>query len=201
MASETRRTGGTLDGRHGHVRQLIDDFLPDWDERERHEALIAAPPARVEAELRGLRERDLPLTRVLFAIRTLLSRERRDADAPLLDSFQALGFATLAEAPGEELVLGVAGRPWAIRADSLDRVKGPDGFRAYDRPNAIRAAINFRLAPEKERTRVVTETRVQATDERARRTFRRYWRLVMPGSALIRRELLHVLRRLSESDA
>lgn len=182
------------------MRQLIDDFLPAWDERERHEAVIAAPPDRVEAELRALGERDLPLTRVLFAVRTVLSRERRDSDAPLLDSFQALGFATLAEAPGEELVLGVAGRPWAVRADSLDAVGGPDGFRAYDRPNAIRAAINFRLERDGPRTRVVTETRVQATDERARRTFSRYWRLVMPGSALIRRELLYVLRRRSESE-
>jgi hypothetical protein len=181
------------------MRQLIDDFLPDWDERERHETTVAAPPERVESELRALTERDLPLTRALFAIRTVLSREHRDTEVPLLDSFSVLGFATLAEAPGEEIVLGVAGRPWAIRADSLDPVRGPDGFRAYDRPNAIRAAINFRLAPEAEQTRVVTETRVQATDERARRTFRRYWRLVMPGSALIRRELLYVLRRRSES--
>jgi hypothetical protein len=33
---------------------------------------------------------------------------------------------------------------------------------------------------------VITETRVLATDDGARQAFTRYWRVVYPGSALIR---------------
>jgi hypothetical protein len=180
--------------------RLIDDFLPDWDESERHDTLVAAPPARVEEALRELTAHDLPLTRVLFAIRGALSPQRPDHAVPFLDSLLAAGFVTLAEVPGAELVLGVAGRPWALRANSLDALGGPDDFRAYDRPNAIRAAMNFALETEGACTRLVTETRVQATDSAARRAFRRYWRIVMPGSALIRREALRAVRRRSETE-
>jgi hypothetical protein len=45
---------------------------------------------------------------------------------------------------------------------------------------------------------LTTETRIQGTDERARRSFRRYWRLVMPGSAAIRRAWLRAIRKRAE---
>jgi hypothetical protein len=180
-------------------RRLIDDFLPAWDEAESHDTLVKAPPARVERALRELSASDLPLTRLLFAVRGALSPERPDADVPFLESLHAAGFVTLAEAPGEELVLGVAGRPWALRANSLDRLESHDEFSSYSRPNAIRAAMNFALQAEGTCTRLVTETRVQATDSAARRAFRRYWRVVMPGSALLRREALRAVRRKAET--
>jgi hypothetical protein len=181
------------------MRRLIDDFLPEWDEAERHETLVKAPPARVEEALRELAARDLPLSRLLFAIRGALSPHKPDPDVPFLESLLAAGFITLAEVPGEEVVLGVAGRPWALRANSLDTLEGPDDFRAYSRPNAIRAAVNFALQPEGQATRLVTETRIAATDTAARRTFGRYWLIVMPGSALIRREALRAVRRKAET--
>ena len=134
--------------------------------------------------------RDLPLTRLLMGVRMVLARDRARADVPLFDAFVSMGFAVLADAPGEEVVLGVAGRPWRVRGDGLDAVAGPDDFRAYSRPGSVKAAINFALAPERGGTRLTTETRIAGTDEAGRRTFGRYWRIVMPGSALIRREFL-----------
>src|SRR4051794_34441344 len=103
------------------MRRLIDDFLPSWDERERHQTLVDAAPEQVERALRELSARDLPLSRMLFAIRGALSPHRPDPDVPFLESLHAAGFITLAEEPGEEVVLGVAGRPWALRANSLDK--------------------------------------------------------------------------------
>jgi hypothetical protein len=189
-----------VSARRGHpTRSLIDDFLPTWDEAERHDTLVAASPARVEQALRELSARDLPLTRLLFAVRGALSPDKPDPGVPFLESLRKAGFITLAEAPGRELVLGVAGRPWALRADSLDPIESPGDFHAYARPNAVRAAMNFALQREGECTRLVTETRVQATDSAAQRTFRRYWRLVMPGSALIRREALRAVRARAET--
>lgn len=172
---------------------LIDEFMPEWDQRERHTKVVQAPPARVEAALRDLRARDLPLTRLLMGIRTLLAPRRPPADGPLLDEILRMGFTVLAEAPRQEVVLGVAGRFWRPRADGIDPLDGPDAFRAYRRPGSVKATWNFVLAPEGAATRVTTETRIAATDEAGRRKFALYWRIVMPGSALIRRDMLRVL--------
>ena len=48
-------------------------------------------------------------------------------------------------------------------------------------------------------TLLTTETRIQATDDQARRSFRRYWRVIYPGSAAIRRAWLRAIRRRAEA--
>jgi hypothetical protein len=48
---------------------------------------------------------------------------------------------------------------------------------------------------------ITTETRVAATDDGARRSFKRYWRLIAPGSALIRVVWLRAIRRRAERQA
>lgn len=174
---------------------LIDDYMPRWDERERHERLVHASPGQVDGALRELRGTDLPLTRVLLGIRTLFAPHAAPTGEPLVESVQRLGFVVLAEEPLREVVLGVAGRFWRPRADGIDRLDGPDAFREYARPGSVKATWNFHLAPEDGGTRVVTETRIAAVDADARRKFGLYWRIVMPGSALIRREMLRALAR------
>jgi len=174
---------------------LIDEFMPRWDERERHKKVVDASPAQVDAALRGLRDGDLPLTRLLMGVRTLLAPRRPPRDGTLFEEVQRLGFTVLAEAPLEEVVLGVAGRFWRPRGDGIDPLDGPEAFRAYSRPGSVKATWNFLLVPEGAATRVVTETRIAATDAEGRRKFRLYWRIVMPGSALIRRDMLRVLAR------
>jgi hypothetical protein len=49
--------------------------------------------------------------------------------------------------------------------------------------------------------RLTTETRVLATDSRTRRLFAAYWRLILPGSALMRRTWLAAIRRRAEGPA
>ena len=43
-----------------------------------------------------------------------------------------------------------------------------------------------------------TETRVFATDDSARRRFAAFWRVIYPGSALIRRMWLRAIQRRAE---
>ncbi len=55
--------------------------------------------------------------------------------------------------------------------------------------------MTFRAEPRGPRESLaLTETRVTCTDEAARRKFVRYWRIVGPGSALIRRRMLALAR-------
>lgn len=45
---------------------------------------------------------------------------------------------------------------------------------------------------------VTTETRVHATDDDVRRRFKVYWRLIYPGSALIRQTWLRAIKVRAE---
>jgi hypothetical protein len=181
------------------MRRLIDAWMPSFDETEFHSREIAAPPPAVERALRTLTPADLRLTGLLMGVRTLpavLTGRRRPGPrpgVPLLDGVLRLGFVLLDERPGEQVVLGAAGRFWRPRGDGIDVLDGPDAFRAYDRPGSVRATWDFVIAPTAGGTRLSTETRIAGTDASGTRTFRRYWRLVMPGSALIRRDMLRAV--------
>jgi hypothetical protein len=53
-------------------------------------------------------------------------------------------------------------------------------------PGTVRVVVNFVA----DGSRLSTETRIEAVDEAARRAFLRYWRVIGPASALIRRRWL-----------
>ena len=62
------------------------------------------------------------------------------------------------------------------------------------------AVMNFRLQPlGSTRTRLTTETRVFATDATTRRLFAPYWRIIYPGSSIIRMMWLRAIKRKAES--
>jgi hypothetical protein len=179
----------------------LDDVLPAWDAREAHEARVDAPPAEVAAALEEVTPAELPVSRLLLELRGLPGRLGGnggvvgDARRPLLDVMRELGFVELARDDGRELVLGAAGRFWSVRGNRPVPLAGRHDFAAFRAPGHVRAAMDFLIAPAGDGARVVTETRVQATDRAARRSFRRYWFLIRPWSGLIRREMLRALRR------
>jgi hypothetical protein len=66
-------------------------------------------------------------------------------------------------------------------------------------PGTIKAAADFRAERIPGGSRLITETRVQAVDEHARRAFRLYWLAIGPFSALIRRRWLRAIQRAARS--
>jgi hypothetical protein len=180
---------------------VLDDFLPRYDVNEVHSVSISASPAAAMDAIRELTAREVPVLVALMAIRsvpTLLSRRRPAVRGPLLGGFQKAGFVTLRDRP-EELVLGAVGRFWQP-AGGLLPIE-PAEFRDFAEPGFAKGAIDFQVERVDGRTVVTTETRVATTDERARRSFGRYWRVVHPGSALIRRDWLRAIRRRAEGHA
>jgi hypothetical protein len=187
----------------------LDDFLPDYDAREVHSTRVAAPPETAIAAARALTARDVPLMVALMALRRLPAtvlgvarrsraarRPRRDLDTPILEGLTRTGFVVLAEQP-DELVLGVVGRFWTLDG-GIGRVS-PDEFVGFREPGFAKAVMNFHVQSVGGGTVLTTETRIAGTDEEARRKFRRYWRIVMPGSAAIRRAWLRAIRRRAEA--
>jgi hypothetical protein len=188
---------------------LIDDYMPSFDAVERHVVVVRAPPAEVYATLRTVDFSDSAVIRTLLALRALPGRlagtrtggappEARPRARPALtlDTVLRSGFVVLAEAPGRELLLGVAGRFWTPTGSRF----ATDGerFRGPMPPGTARAAWNFTVHADPRGTRLATETRVQCADRASRRRFRAYWLLVRPFSGLIRRRMLAAIRRAAE---
>jgi hypothetical protein len=171
----------------------LDEFLPEFDFNEVHSALVAAPPARTLAAAREVTISEMPVVRALMAVRRL----GRDASrqGPVIDGMIANGFVVLADR-ADELVLGVAGRFWKFNS-GITRIAAEE-FARFDAPDHAKAVMDFHVQPAPGGCLLRTETRIQATDEGARRKFGRYWRIVHPGSALIRRVWLRAVRRRAE---
>lgn len=180
---------------------MLDDFLPGYEAHERHSLSIAASLERVDRAVREVTLAEMPVVRVLFSVRTL-GRRSPKAHKPLIESMLQQG-VLLEDVPGEGLVLGLAGQFWRLRGSSVaDRPRTVDQFVAYDRPDVAKAVMDLRVQAEgNSRSLLSTETRVHIPDERARRKFARYWRLIRPFSGLTRILLLRAARRRAEAPA
>ena len=170
---------------------LIDQILPEYDEREYHDIEIRGNLKQVYRAVRHLDFSDSLLIRSLFRLRGLPATLRRMDD--LLDA----GFVLVEEVPHEEFVLGLVGKFWDVTA-KIRHVNGP-GYRDFNSSGYAKLAWNF--AVRKTGPGVVklsTETRVMCLDDPSRRRFRLYWFLVGRFSGLIRREMLGCVKRRME---
>ena len=102
-------------------------------------------------------------------------------------ALRGIGLEPLIEEPNC-VVLGAAGRPWSPRS-RLTRFDeaGAGEIRMVFDITATAAGDGMSI--------LATETRVAAMDASARRAFRRYWLVVGPFSALIRRRWLTAAER------
>src|SRR6267142_88822 len=83
---------------------------------------------------------------------------------------------------------------WRRRKDPA-----PEDFKALRAPGFALAAMDFRIEDSGSGdVLVTTETRVYATDAPTRRKFAAYWRMIYPGSALIRTMWLRAIKQRAE---
>lgn len=168
-----------------------------------------ASPARLMQALEEVTPHEMPLARLLGAIRylpALLGRKAgsrpRTADPhlPFLASLLANGSLVLERAPGE-VILGTVGRLHQIRDQEFVTLRTPGEFAAFAAPDHERLAMSVRAIPVEGGTVLVLEHRTQATDSAAEHRFRRYWRVIRPGGAFATRQLLQAVARRAESRA
>ena len=183
----------------------LDEFLPAFEFEEFHSIRIRAPREKVAAAIREVTPGEIKLFRTLTWIRRggLSSKEKilnPSPDEPILSVALRSGFMTLAENGDSEIVLGtfvIAPREWRSKGRP-----GPDKFKKLAAPGLAIAAINFQVTDLRNgETLLTTETRVHATDAGTRRKFAAYWRVIYPGSALIRIMWLRAIRKRAEQPA
>jgi hypothetical protein len=187
---------------------LIDEFLPRYDFAVVHATVLWARPEACYRAACGVDLLRDPVIRTLLGIRSLPQRladrfVQRHGAAPAaaepprtftLGDMVSYGWIVLDEKPNLELVLGQIGRPWKSAGASSGPPVEPAAFAAFDRPGFAKIAANLRVEPYGATGSILTiETRVALTDPESRRRFTRYWTLIRPFSALIRRIALRLV--------
>lgn len=180
----------------------LDEFTPRWQFDELHSIRVEAPPERVFEAIEKVSASEIPLFRTLTAIRrfgrrgpeNILNPPERE---PLLDVATRTSFLVLArEAPSEIVIGTIVVLPEGKNARTL---LAGGSMPSEDQPGLGLAFMNFRVLPEDAKySRVTTETRVIAGDPATARKFAIYWRVIYPGSALIRFMWLRAIQRRAE---
>jgi len=181
---------------------LIDRFVPEFQFSERHERRVRASPDRIFEAIRSVTADEITLFRTLTAIRNpgrLFGRQPEGilnpSSRPVVELARQSGFVVLGEQAGRELVLGL----YATRSPR-DLRPSPESFASLDLPGYVKAAINFRVEKGTDGTCLLTtETRVFGTDGWTALRFAPYWRLIYPGSSLLRRTWLAAIARRAEA--
>jgi hypothetical protein len=184
------------ESRIARIETRLDEFVPVWQFSERHTIRISAPPPRVFDAIRNVRANEIALFKTLTWIR----RGGRKApesilnagdSTPLLDVATRNGFIYLAD-EAREIVIGTV----VVAPRGRHGALTPQTFKSQLAPGFAIAAMNFLVVPDgPEGSLVSTETRVFANSASAKRRFARYWRLIYPGSALIRRMWLRAVEK------
>ncbi len=197
--------------RYGHAARarsddeqdpLLDRFMPLYDIVERHHVRVEAPADITLAAARDLNLDDSCVVRAIFKGRELMfaSEPSAPVDTTLIRAALQIGWGILADRDGREVVLGAVTRPWEPNPVFRDLV--PREFITFAEPGYVKIAWTLRADPIDQQTSIFrSETRAMATDVEARVKFRRYWAVVSPGVALIRRAMLAPVRLEAERRA
>lgn len=172
------------------AKSRMDDFLPCYNVRAAYETHIEAPSSVVYSSILGCDFSEIWVVRLLMTIRSGRRLPRTRAPRDLYERFQGNGFVILSEVPGEELVIGVAGKLWRSGGERCLNLTATD-FVGFSLAGYAKAALNFKVRDESaESTILSTETRIQCLDSAALWKFRLYWSVVGPFSGIIRKALL-----------
>ncbi|HVG92491.1 MAG TPA: hypothetical protein VNB54_13445 [Alphaproteobacteria bacterium] len=191
-------------------RTQLDQFVPAYQFNEFHSVRIAAPKDKVYTALKHVTAEEILFFHTLVWLRRLgrpgpESILNPPPNMPLLEVATKTAFIVLAEEPNQEIVVGsliAAPRGWRPRGE-----RTPEAFKkllASQQPGFVMAAMNFRLENCDANqaagpcTLLTTETRIYATDASSRRAFAHYWRVIYPGSSLIRTMWLRAIKKRAE---
>src|SRR5262245_60588824 len=180
--------------RRSRGRQGIDRFMAEYHFGEVHSTRVRAPARRILEAAKAVTPGEVRFMGTLFWIRSLPARlAGRPVGAerlsrPLLAPPAPGGSSVVLVDTDHELVIGLVGQFWCLYGCPSTSLAGPDAFVGFDRPDYAKATLSFRVTEEDDGgCLLTTETRVFVQGAAARRKFAAYWRLIYPGSSLLRR--------------
>jgi len=180
------------------ARTRLDEFAPVFQFYEVHRVSVAAAPERVDAAIRNVTPEEIRYYRTLTWLRRVARPGTHGVlnppqGKPILDTFTT-AFQVLSDEPGREIVLGHADGGRVVAPP------GPEAFKAFHADRLVKITFSFRMEEAgPSRCLLTTETRVYAVGTHVLRGFAAYWRMIYPGSALIRSSWLRAIRLRAEA--
>lgn len=171
------------DGRNGR----LDDFMPRYQCSEYHEEIARVPIEEMEQAVLAVNMTDIPAADILLRLRFLFSEHPYEPDTrPFLELTPDSAFLVLDDSNPRDRVYAMVGIPWD--EEIAWEVRTAEQFNAFKKPGFIKIAFNFRIEDKGEKGVLIsTETRSLGNDSQAQKIFARYWRVIYPGSSIIRR--------------
>jgi hypothetical protein len=166
---------------------------------ERHATRIHARPEQVMEAIRQSTFGDMKSLATLLKIRgAVLRTPAHDngglQDMRILDAFSKSGY--LFDGSEHEVTMFGIGKPAPPRPE-LHTLRQ---FADYREHGAVKMAFDLSVEDAGEGwCAISTETRLLALDDATRRGAGTFWRLIVPGSGLLRRQWLDGIRRRAES--
>jgi hypothetical protein len=185
------------------TNQKIDDLMPDYAFNEIHEVRIKASPDWIKQVLQVTGVKDIPSARVLMKIRGIADEEvdlsdRASNNQVCPDTVSTPDFNFFVVAPDEWITVMIlksviitnnANQPAPPEIPTLEQ------FTSFNQPGYVKVAVNFRFKTiDNNETILSTETRNCGITPKDNRVFGFYWRIIYPGSAIIRRVWLDTIK-------
>ncbi len=182
----------------------LDRYLSRFAFREYHEVILPGTPDRAKQLLQQIGVNDIPAIRMLLKIRGIdgddeQMRPKASKSLKGFDTFSTPDFNFFVVDPLEFVSVMILKS--AILGSSKTVAPPPDitdleQFCQFTAPGYVKVAFNFRFIPlDPQQTLISTETRVIGNSPRDNKIFARYWRIIYPGSAIIRRVWLDTLKK------
>ena len=179
----------------------LDEWMPKWQFDEKHSIHVNVPPEKVFDAIHAVTTDEIFLFHTLIAIRRCgqpgpESIMNAPEKKPLLDVATQTTFVYLTDEQGEIVVGTVISAPRGIHGPAK---LTSEIFRDQLPAGTLLATMNFLVTPDQSGSTVSTETRVYGNDAAAVRRFAIYWRIIHPGSDIIRRSWLRAVKRRAEA--
>lgn len=187
--------------------QQIDSLLPDFSFNEFHEVRVNASLEKIKQVLQVTGVKDISAARLLMRIRGIA-----DEDVDLSDraSNNIVGSETISTpdfnffvvAPDEWITVMILKS--AILTYNANQPAPPEittlkQFLSFNEPGYVKVVVNFRfISTNNNETILTTETRNNGITHKDNRVFGYYWRIIYPGSAIIRRLWLDTIKKKAQ---
>jgi len=179
---------------------LIDQFLPQHQFSQRHQATVRCRPGELLDIIQNYRPPKDRLGEMAMFARQMPAKLMHwvaPSQVPRPSPFTPANFIPLARDGDREIVGGLVGKFW--RPDfGLLVINGPSEFLVSNPPRTAKLVIGFLAEQAGEDTLLTTETRVYCPDRYSLIMFTPYWLAIRPVSGLLRRRALAAIRRIAE---
>ena len=145
-----------------------------------------------------------PLVYLMFTIRELPAKLtgksilKKERAKPFLTQLLDEEFMLLADS-NQEIVFGLIGQFWKLTGSTNIKLTEARAYLDFNSTGFAKVAANLAFRTEADKTLLSTETRIWTPDEKTRKKFAIYWRLISLGSGWIRIMWLNAIKRRAEN--